>query len=147
MNNNQIAISTPTANAVSVTHLADLARPFGISAATVDGMDVLAVRAATSTALTHIRTGNGPYLLECRSERFSSHSSSTRETRSHEKMMRVQARCPIKSLTHRCKTLGELTIPILEHLEADVAASVAAAFLAAETADYCSVEEALDLVW
>ena len=84
INNNQIAISTPTDRAVSVTNLADLACPFGIPAVTVNGMDVLEVSAAARTALAHIRRGNRPYLIECLSERFSSHSSSTRETRSRE---------------------------------------------------------------
>ena len=147
INNNQIAISTPSVCAVSVTDLSDLARPFGIPATTVDGIDVLEVKVAASKALAHIRSGKGPYLLECRSERFSSHSSSTRETRSHDAMARVRARCPINHLARWSEAQGQLTDAMLVQLETDVEAEVAAAFAKADAADYSSVEEALSLVW
>ena len=37
-------------------------------------MDVLAVEAATRKALDYVRSGAGPYFLECRTYRFRAHS-------------------------------------------------------------------------
>jgi TPP-dependent pyruvate/acetoin dehydrogenase alpha subunit len=41
----------------------------------VDGNDVLAIHAATQRALTHCRSGAGPYLIECKTFRMTGHSA------------------------------------------------------------------------
>jgi TPP-dependent pyruvate/acetoin dehydrogenase alpha subunit len=41
----------------------------------VDGNDVLAVHEATRRALAHVRSGAGPYLLECKTFRMTGHSA------------------------------------------------------------------------
>lgn len=40
----------------------------------VDGMDVIAVEAATQRLAAQVRSGGGPALLECRTYRFRAHS-------------------------------------------------------------------------
>ena len=104
--NNQMAVSTPVASAIAAARLADLATPFSIPSAQVDGTDVLAVSAAMASLVTRARAGEGPGFLECLSERFSSHSSSTRETRSSAEMDRVRARCPITRLRTQLEAEG-----------------------------------------
>ena len=49
---------------------------FGIPGEQVDGMDVLAVRAAGEKAVAHCRAGNGPYILEVMTYRYRGHSMS-----------------------------------------------------------------------
>ncbi len=41
-----------------------MARSFGIPRERVDGMDVVAVKAAGEKAVEHARNGEGPYILE-----------------------------------------------------------------------------------
>ncbi len=52
------------------------AEGFGISGEKVDGMDVLAVRSAALKAVEHVRTGDGPMLLEVETYRYRGHSMS-----------------------------------------------------------------------
>jgi pyruvate dehydrogenase E1 component alpha subunit len=49
---------------------------YGIPGKQVDGMDVLAVRAAALESLAHCRDGNGPYILEMKTYRYRGHSMS-----------------------------------------------------------------------
>lgn len=123
--NNQMAVSTPVGAAIAAERLADLATPFAIPSLQVDGTDVLAVGSAMAGLVSRARAGEGPGFLECVSERFSSHSSSTRETRSAAEMARVRARCPITRL--RAQLEGEgLDLSGLEaRIEAEVARAVA----------------------
>ena len=109
-NNNQMSVSTPQRHALAPKRLSDLAIPFGISNATVDGMDVEAVRIATAGFVAQARHVGKPAFLECISERFASHSSATRETRSELEMERILERCPIKRLTRQLEAEGILDV-------------------------------------
>jgi len=52
------------------------AEPYGIPAAQIDGMDLLAVRDATTEAVNRVRSGSGPVFLEAMTYRFRGHSMS-----------------------------------------------------------------------
>jgi TPP-dependent pyruvate/acetoin dehydrogenase alpha subunit len=56
-------------------HVADRGPAYGIPAEIVDGNDVLAVYAATARAVAHARSGQGPYMLECKTFRMTGHSA------------------------------------------------------------------------
>ena len=56
--------------------MADRASAYGVPAHIVDGMDVLAVREATSLAVAAARRQEGPTLLEFKTYRFTGHSRS-----------------------------------------------------------------------
>ena len=47
---------------------------FGMAGVEVDGMDVLAVRAAATEAVNRARAGEGPTLIEALTYRFRGHS-------------------------------------------------------------------------
>jgi TPP-dependent pyruvate/acetoin dehydrogenase alpha subunit len=141
--NNQMSVSTPQAQGLAPARLSDLAAPFGVPGLTVDGMDVLAVREAAAGFLARARGGEGPAFLECVSERFSSHSTATRETRPAAAMAAIRARCPIDALAGILAAEGALDAPGLDRVRAEVDAAVAAAVAFAEAAPFPDPAEAL----
>lgn len=75
--NNQYALSTPTAQQYACRDLADRAPGYGIAGAIVDGNDVVAVRRATMQAAARARAGGGPTLLECKTFRMRGHEEAS----------------------------------------------------------------------
>ena len=74
--NNQYGMGTAVTRAAAGRSLADRGSAYGIPGKQVDGMDVLAVRAAGLEALAHCRSGKGPYILEMKTYRYRGHSMS-----------------------------------------------------------------------
>src|SRR6185436_3108344 len=60
--NNLYAMGTALERHQAQTDISMKAAGYGVPAAAVNGMDVTAVEAATSSAVEHVRAGNGPYL-------------------------------------------------------------------------------------
>ena len=74
--NNQYGMGTAVTRAAAGLDLCDRGKSYGIPGMQVDGMDVLAVRAAGEIALAHCRDGKGPYILEMKTYRYRGHSMS-----------------------------------------------------------------------
>ncbi len=74
--NNQYAMGTSQQRASSTPDLYTRGAAFGIPGEEVDGMDVLAVKAAAEKAIAHCRSGEGPYILEMTTYRYRGHSMS-----------------------------------------------------------------------
>ncbi len=71
--NNGFAEFTPRSAHTRVERVGDLAAPFRISAATVDGNDVAEVHRTFGAVLAQARAGEGPFLLECLTQRLAGH--------------------------------------------------------------------------
>ena len=74
--NNRYAMGTAIHRALAQTEIWRFAETYGIPGEPVDGMDVLAVRAAGEKAVEHARSGQGPYILEMQTYRYRGHSMS-----------------------------------------------------------------------
>lgn len=74
--NNQYAMGTSVERASAEVELYKRGISFELPGEEVDGMDVLAVRAAAARALEHARSGKGPVLLEMKTYRYRGHSMS-----------------------------------------------------------------------
>src|SRR3990167_9230853 len=72
--NNFYAMGTKIADYLAQTDLSLRAKSYAIESVKVDGMDVLAVKAATEKAVQYIRTEKKPYFIEFETYRFSPHS-------------------------------------------------------------------------
>jgi len=74
--NNQYAMGTSVKRSTKSTTLFGRGLAYGIPGEQVDGMDVLAVKAAGEKAVAHCRAGKGPYILEVMTYRYRGHSMS-----------------------------------------------------------------------
>ncbi|MGI8927436.1 MAG: thiamine pyrophosphate-dependent dehydrogenase E1 component subunit alpha [Tepidiformaceae bacterium] len=79
--NNGYAITERTDKEMSVEHVADRARGYGIQSAVVDGMDCIAVYQTLRPAVDQARRGGGPYLIEAKCYRLWPHSSDDDDSR------------------------------------------------------------------
>ncbi len=74
--NNKYAMGTSMQRSTSTPAIYTRGEAFGIPGEAVDGMDVLAVKAAGEKATKHCRAGDGPYILEMNTYRYRGHSMS-----------------------------------------------------------------------
>src|SRR5918993_1273120 len=74
--NNRYGMGTSVERASAITELYRHGESFGIPGERVDGMDVVAVKAAGEKAVDHARSGEGPYILEMQTYRYRGHSMS-----------------------------------------------------------------------
>jgi pyruvate dehydrogenase E1 component alpha subunit len=74
--NNGYAMGTAVTRGSAETHFHRRGTAFRIPGMSVNGMDVLEVRAAAEVALAHVRAGKGPVLMELITYRYRGHSMS-----------------------------------------------------------------------
>jgi pyruvate dehydrogenase E1 component alpha subunit len=74
--NNKYGMGTSVSRASASHDLFSRGAPFGIPGHQVDGMNVVAVRAAAEEAVASARAGKGPYILEMQTYRYRGHSMS-----------------------------------------------------------------------
>jgi pyruvate dehydrogenase E1 component alpha subunit len=106
--NNKYGMGTSVERASASKDLSKNGAPWGITGVQVDGMDVLAVKAAAEIAVAQCRAGKGPYLLEVKTYRYRGHSMSDParyRTREEVQMMRTQHDC-IEGARHKLEALG-----------------------------------------
>jgi pyruvate dehydrogenase E1 component alpha subunit len=108
--NNGYAATTPLGETVAIERLSDRAAGYGMPGVQVDGMDVLAVRAATETAAARARAGEGPTFLECLTYRFVGHFTAEKargfKYRTDEEIAAWRARDPIVTFAARLERDG-----------------------------------------
>jgi pyruvate dehydrogenase E1 component alpha subunit len=124
--NNRWAIGMDHNRATSEPEIWRKAAGFGMVGEEVDGMDVLAVRAAAQRAIERARAGEGPTLLECLTYRFRGHSlADPDELREAAEKEFWAKRDPIKQLAMRLTDMGLATAEELKTIEKEIDAEVA----------------------
>jgi pyruvate dehydrogenase E1 component alpha subunit len=106
--NNQYAMGTSVNRASAEDQLYRRGESFRIPGLQVDGMDVLAVRGAATTALDWVRAGKGPILLELKTYRYRGHSmSDPAKYRSREEVQSVRDKSdPIEGVKRELAAAG-----------------------------------------
>jgi pyruvate dehydrogenase E1 component alpha subunit len=106
--NNQYAMGTSVNRSSAEDQLYKRGESFRISGLQIDGMDVLAVRGAAETALSWVRAGKGPILLELKTYRYRGHSmSDPAKYRSREEVQAVRDKSdPIEHAKKELEAMG-----------------------------------------
>jgi TPP-dependent pyruvate/acetoin dehydrogenase alpha subunit len=135
--NNLYAMGTALSRSESQTDIRAKGAAYGVHAAAVDGMDVLAVEEAAREAVGHARDGQGPALLEMRTYRLRPHSMfDTQLYRDKSEVEEWRKRGPLTTLTTRLKAAGLLTEEDFQRLLGEADAEVTAAVEFATAADW-----------
>jgi TPP-dependent pyruvate/acetoin dehydrogenase alpha subunit len=146
--NNQYAMGTALRYSHANTDLCAKMAGFGVPCEAVDGMDVLAVEAATRRAAAGVRDGGGPAFLEYRTYRFRAHSAFDTELyRTKAEVEQWKLRDPITTLTEQLRVGGGLSDQDLAALEAEVEAEIQSAIDFAEAGQWEPAEDLTRFVY
>jgi pyruvate dehydrogenase E1 component alpha subunit len=127
--NNKYAMGTSVERSAAGPDLYHRGAAYGIPGEMVDGMDVLAMRAAAHRSLDHARSGKGPYILEVQTYRYRGHSmSDPAKYRSKEEVARMREQHdPIDTFRARLERDGILDQEQLKAIDREVKDLVVAA--------------------
>ncbi len=143
--NNQYAMGTSQKRSTSTPDLYTRGTAFGIQGELVDGMDVLAVKAASEKAVAHCRSGEGPYILEIKTYRYRGHSmSDPAKYRTREEVQKMRdERDPIEQVRDLLLTGKHATDDDLKAIDKEIKSIVN------EAAEFSkeSPEPALEELW
>jgi pyruvate dehydrogenase E1 component subunit alpha len=127
--NNQYAMGTAVGRASGFAELSRRGDSFNIPGIQVDGMNILAVKAATEGAADHCRSGKGPMIMEVKTYRYRGHSmSDPAKYRSKEEVQQMRAeRDPIDQIKQRLLNDKTVSEDDLKALDKEIKAEVLAA--------------------
>jgi pyruvate dehydrogenase E1 component alpha subunit len=139
--NNLYAMGTALKRSEAESDLVVKSLGYRVPAVSVDGMDTLACLDAAENAVTRIRAGEGPRLLEFRTYRFRAHSMYDAQLyRDREEVKAWEARGPLISFTNKFKAAGLMTEDDYQALVAQADREVEAAVAFAESSEWEPVE-------
>jgi pyruvate dehydrogenase E1 component subunit alpha len=140
--NNLYAMGTRLERSESQPDIHVKAQSYNVPAEVVDGMDVVAVEAATRRVCAAIRDGGGPALLECRTYRFRAHSMFDPQLyRDKAEVEEWKHRDPIERLVSWMRETGVLHDSDLAAIEADVANEIEHSVAFAESGHWEPIAE------
>ena len=124
--NNKYAMGTSSVRHAAGQELYKRGAAYGIPGEAVDGMSIIAVRAAALRALEHARSGEGPYILEMMTYRYRGHSmSDPAKYRSKEEVTKMREQHdPIDQLKEKLLADGVIDEAGLKELDREVKARV-----------------------
>ncbi|WP_298971481.1 pyruvate dehydrogenase (acetyl-transferring) E1 component subunit alpha [uncultured Roseobacter sp.] len=143
--NNQYAMGTSTKRSTMSPSYWERGASYGIPGEEVDGMDVLAVKAAGEKAVAHCRAGKGPYILEIKTYRYRGHSmSDPAKYRTREEVQKMRdERDPIENVRSLLLTGKHASEEDLKAIDKEIKEIVNESAEFAKT----SREPALDELW
>jgi len=146
--NNLYAMGTALARSESVVDLVSKAASYGVTSASVDGMNVLEVEDAARVAAESVRATGGPYFLELRTYRFRAHSMFDPELyRTKEEVEEWKKRDPIETFARILGDGGLLDESERRRIERDVEKEIADAVEFAEAGTLEPVEDLTRFVY
>ncbi|SCL25388.1 pyruvate dehydrogenase (acetyl-transferring) E1 component subunit alpha [Micromonospora inyonensis] len=145
--NNGLGMGTTVEQSSAEPELHKRAASYRMPAARVDGNDPVAVHGAAKAALASARAGK-PYLLEAVSARLKGHSVvDPAKYRSKEEAEALKAADPIAAYAVRLHGQGLLTDELIAEIDAEAAATVAAAAEFADASPHPGVSTLFDYTY
>lgn len=139
--NNLYAMGVPLEESDAQTDVYRKADAYRMAAAQADGMDPVRMEAAARQAVEHIRAGQGPYFLECRTYRFRAHSMfDTQAYRTRGEVEQWKQRDPIERLRQWMQANHQWSADDEARVEAEIAAEIDSAVAQAEAGTLEPVE-------
>lgn len=147
--NNQWAISLPREKQTASETLAQKALAYGFDGLQVDGNDPLAVYVGTKEAVDKAKQGGGPTLIEAVTYRLSVHTTADDPTkyRSQKEVEKWEKLDPIPRYQNYLVKRRILDKKLIEEIEADVQAEIAAAVKRYEDARDVDPLDVFDFVY
>ncbi|WP_417669638.1 pyruvate dehydrogenase (acetyl-transferring) E1 component subunit alpha [Roseibium sp.] len=140
--NNRYAMGTALQYSESEMDIHAKAACYDIASEAVDGMDVVAVEAATRRALSSIREAGRPYFLECRTYRFRAHSMFDAQLyRDKAEVEEWRKKGPILRFQHWLLETGLAHTDDIARIEKEVRSEIDEAVAFAETAEWEPIED------
>jgi pyruvate dehydrogenase E1 component alpha subunit len=140
--NNRYAMGTALEREHAQTDLAARAAAYGMVSWAVDGMDVGAVRDATTRALEYVRDSGLPCFLELRTYRFRAHSMYDPDLYREPAEVELWKKSdPIPALSEQLVRDGTITAEQVERWQVEIDDEIAAAVATAESAPVEPVED------
>lgn len=140
--NNLYAMGTALGRSEAEVDLVAKATSYGMTAWSVDGMDVAAVHTATGRALTSMRAGGGPVFLELKTYRFRAHSMYDPDRyRDKAEVELWKQRDPIALWRNLLEERSVLPEGAFDEMDREVEAEVDDAIAFAEESDFEPVSE------
>jgi pyruvate dehydrogenase E1 component alpha subunit len=145
---NKWAISVPKDHATSIEWVADRAVAYGMPGIKVAQNDALAVYEAAAPAIARARRGEGPSLIEVKTDRYLGHFQGDPEVyRPKDEVPKLREHDPIPALAAELKKRGHMTDAQEAALVARAKQRVADAFAFARKSDYPAPQAALEDVF
>ncbi len=146
--NNRWAEFTPQNVHTKLENLSVRAESYGIPGVTVDGDDVLKVRAAAEKAVARGRKGEGPTLLECKTHRWFGHfAGDAQKYRDPLELAEVRKFDPIKKFQNLLQERKVLNAEGIEEIEARIKSEIDEAVAFAEGSPVPGMEGLMEDVY
>lgn len=128
--NNRMSMFVAFESVHPTDNIADLAHGWGMPGKVVDGQDVFAVAETVGEAVDRARSGEGPSLIECKTERYQAHSIGLPDlvgdqTRQKDEIDALREREPLKLCRETLMKKRMLTKKIIEEIDRAADAEIA----------------------
>lgn len=134
--NNLYAMGTALSRHQAQTDIAKKAEGYAMRSATVDGMDVIAVKDAAACAADFVRSEDRPFLLVAQTYRFRAHSMYDPDLyRTKDEIDEWKKRCPINAFESKLRREDEASRTDFEKIERDIDVEIRNAVAFAESGE------------
>jgi len=146
--NNSWAQFTPQSSYMKLDRVSDRAASYGMPGETVDGADVEAVYEAAVRAVKRARDGEGPTLLECKTNRWFGHFAGDQQKyREADDISAARVVDPLELFAKRLLEAGVVDQEFLDQAEAKLAAEIDEAVAYAKASPKSDPSDILDGVY